>query len=62
MTDEYCVRETELTSQLDGHLTGEMTTAGRLISQIQEVVSSNRVVSTRLGASRVLTMRNWRGK
>ena len=45
MTDDYRARETELTSHLDGYLTGEMTTAGCLISRIQEVMSSNRVVS-----------------
>ena len=45
MTDEYRARETELTSHLDGYLTREMTTAGRLISQIQETISSNQVVS-----------------
>ena len=45
MTEEYRARETELTSQLDSYLTGEMTTAGRLLSQIQEMMSSNRAVS-----------------
>ena len=43
--EEYRVRETELTSYLDGYLTGEMTTAGRLLSQIQETMSSNQAVS-----------------
>ena len=44
MTDEYCTRETELTSH-HGYLTGEMTTAERLLSQIQEVTSLSPVVS-----------------
>ena len=45
MTEEYRMRETELTSHLDGYLTGEITAAGRLISQIREMISSNRAVS-----------------
>ena len=45
MTEEYRQREAELTSHLDSYLTEEMTTAGRLISQIKELISSNRVVS-----------------
>ena len=45
MTDEYRTIETELTSHLDGYLTGEMTTVGHLLSQIQEVISSGRAVS-----------------
>ena len=39
------MRETELTSHLDGYLTGEMTAAGCLLSQIREIMSSNRAVS-----------------
>ena len=45
MTEEYRVRENEITSHLDSYLTQEMTTAERLISQIQEVMSSSPAVS-----------------
>ena len=45
MAEEYCARETELTSPLDDYLTGKITTAGRLLSRIQETMSSNRAVS-----------------
>ena len=39
MTKEYRLREVELTSHLEIYLTGEMTTAGRLLSRIQETIS-----------------------
>ena len=45
MTEEYSARETELTSHLDGYLTGEMTNTGHLLSQIQEMMSSGQAVS-----------------
>ena len=48
LTDEYCARETELTSHLDSYLTGEMTSAGCHLSHIQEMMSSNRAVSIEL--------------
>ena len=48
MTSEYHGRETELISHLDGYLEGEMTTARRHLSHIQEIMSSNRAVSIKL--------------
>ena len=42
---EYRKRESELTAHLDTTLTGEITAAGSVMSQLSRVMSSNEPVS-----------------